>query len=38
MENGNGLKKRIVECIEKGIELDKEGHAELRIEPEKNKV
>ncbi|MEK6887775.1 MAG: DUF4258 domain-containing protein [Candidatus Aenigmatarchaeota archaeon] len=31
MENGNGAKKRIIECIEKGIELDKEGHAELRM-------
>ncbi|MBI4174056.1 MAG: DUF4258 domain-containing protein [Candidatus Aenigmarchaeota archaeon] len=37
MENGNGLKKRIIECIERGIELDKEGHAELRMNQRKIK-
>lgn len=38
MENGNGAKKRIIECIEKGIELDKEGHAELRMSQRRIKL
>ena len=35
MENGNGLKKKLIACIESGIELDKDGHAFLRMDQRK---
>jgi len=35
MEYLNESKKKFIECIENGIELDKEGHALLRMEQRK---
>ena len=31
MGNDDDVKQKLAECVEKGIELDKEGHAELRM-------
>ena len=35
MVGANGLKDRLIECVENGIELDKEGHALLRMNQRK---
>ena len=35
MGEENRFRKRVIECIENGIELDKEGHALLRMEQRK---
>ena len=31
MENFDHLKKKLIQCVENGVELDKEGHAQLRM-------